>query len=146
MALPFTILSDKSGGTRSDESARGRLMRLAFVVFSIIHIGACIWFYMGSQYAVSSLQNCRFAYKSFVLVYFIQSQLTRHVVFLRRLAVLAGGDEPNRDGFPIMQSVGMKLTTSFILYPTRNMINLECKRTPLCGNSTWRRFTGSLQQ
>jgi len=51
MALPFTILSKNSGGARSDESARGRLMRLAFVVFSIIHVGACIWFYMGSQYA-----------------------------------------------------------------------------------------------
>jgi hypothetical protein len=69
MALPFTILSDKSGGTRSDESARDRLMKLAFVVFSVIHIGACIWFYIGSQYSVSSLQNSRFAYQTFALVF-----------------------------------------------------------------------------
>jgi hypothetical protein len=31
-------------------------MTLAFVVLSIIHFGACIWFYIGSQYAVSFLR------------------------------------------------------------------------------------------
>ena len=56
LVLPYTMLfavsrqSSKSGGGESTTAMR--LIRLACIVIGIIHIGACIWFYIGSRYQV----------------------------------------------------------------------------------------------
>jgi len=54
LILMWTAFSKKAkmdaGQTTSERSGRQRMLNLASVVFGIIHIGACVWFYIGSQY------------------------------------------------------------------------------------------------
>ena len=48
-----TFVSTKETSTiTTEKSALQRIRDLACLVFGIIHIGACIWFYIGSRYQV----------------------------------------------------------------------------------------------
>ena len=55
LCLPLTLISNyslKSSVTNGNDSSDRKLLSLSGVVFAIVHIGACIWFYIGDRYPV----------------------------------------------------------------------------------------------
>ena len=58
LSLPLTLISNyslKSYITNGNDSSDRKLLVLSGVVFGIVHIGACIWFYIGDRYLVYCL-------------------------------------------------------------------------------------------
>jgi hypothetical protein len=58
LTLSYLLLlrKDTPAATRSKESSnRRRVTKLAYSVFALGHVFACIWFYLGAQYSVTAV-------------------------------------------------------------------------------------------
>ena len=102
LSLDVLLCSRKKSSSASGagSAARRRLMKLLYIVSSVGHIGACVWFYVGANYkvkaptcvqvfevelvSISSSDNCRVWYCSFGILQKvlagIPSPLTLHRV------------------------------------------------------------------
>jgi hypothetical protein len=85
LCLGYVILSTmKSQKAAENEESlnRKRILNLGSWVFSIVHIFACLWFYVGNEYAVSlgmhSFSSCKITSYEFGTFLVSPGTLTRH--------------------------------------------------------------------
>ena len=50
LLLPFQVFIRQSGRKTAPRSTSLKLMELSIVIFSLLHFGACAWFYIGTRY------------------------------------------------------------------------------------------------